>query len=451
MRACLVALMLSIVVAPLVADDAPPAPATKAGSQAEGLARKFFEATDVAERRKLAKQFAADAPGDLTTLPALLRRAYPFPEHKSDVHTFETRPEGVVPIVRYIVSVPPGYKADSPNGWPLVIGMHGTGGTGPRQLQSLARWLGKDLGKYIVACPQAPYGGAYVFNEQSVVYPRVVLNDIRRRLNVDSDRVIMAGYSKGGYTTWATSMFSPGEWAAAVPMAAFPLTDAGRNGFELYLGNVLGLNVQYHWGDRDILPGQKEGINTFGAAAAEVLKKLEAERFEPIEYKGEGHSLRIDLARLRSFMDTARRETFPTEYRHTFHHLWEGRAYHVRALRYAKTELNFKKLPQIRVSNPDQVTGALMKLYRDRAYEIRATVKPKANSMVVRVKNLREVEVALSPLQLDFTRPIRLSINGRLASKGKLDIDWYELLDTVARTGDFQRLIGARMKVTIPR
>lgn len=104
--------------------------------------------------------------------------------------------------------------------------MHDTGGTGLRQLQSMSRWLGEDLGKYIVACPQAPYGGAYVFNEQSVVHPRVVLNDIRRRLNVDSDRVIMTGYSKGGYTRWATSMFSPAEWAAAVPMAASPC-DAG--------------------------------------------------------------------------------------------------------------------------------------------------------------------------------------------------------------------------------
>lgn len=49
--------------------------------------RKFFEATGVAARRKLAKQFAADAPSDLTTLPALLRRAYPFPEHKADSAT----------------------------------------------------------------------------------------------------------------------------------------------------------------------------------------------------------------------------------------------------------------------------------------------------------------------------------------------------------------------------
>lgn len=450
MRACLVALMLLIVVAPLVADDAAPA-TTKAGSLAEALARKFFEATDVAARRKLAKQFAADAPSDLTTLPALLRRAYPFPDHTSDVHTFETRPEGVVPIIKYVVSVPPGYRADSATGWPLVVGVHGTGGTGPRQLQSLARWLGEDLGKYIIACPQSPYSGQYVFNEQSVVYPRVVLDDVRRRFNVDSDRVILTGYSKGGYTTWATAMFSPGEWAAAVPMASFPLTDAGRHGFELYLGNVLGLNVQYHWGDRDILPGQKEGINTFGKAATAVLRKLKAARFDPVEYPGEGHSLRIDSARLRAFMDTARREALPTKYTYTFHHLWEGRAYHVRPLRYAKTELNFRKLPPIRVSSRGQATGALMKLYRNRAYEIRATVNPKANAMIVRVKNLREVEIALSPLQLDFTRPIRLSVNGRPVLKRPREIDWYALLDTVARTGDFQRLIGARVKVTIPR
>ena len=52
---------------------------------------------------------------------------------------------------------------------------------------------------------------------------------------------VLAGQSKGGYVTWGTALFSPGEWAGAVVISAIPLTEASVYGITLYLPNVTSL------------------------------------------------------------------------------------------------------------------------------------------------------------------------------------------------------------------
>ena len=425
--------------------------AVAVAGKAEEIARQFFAEADADKRAELAGQFAAVAPKSVDDLRKLLRRAAAFPDVGFGVHRFETAPEGDVPAIRYVVSVPEGYSRDSVEGWPLVIGCHGTGGTGTRYLGSLANLLGDDLGKVILACPDAPYDGTYRFFPLGVTYPLHVLADVRHRVNINSDRVVLTGYSKGGYTAWSTALFSPGEWGGAAPMACFPITEAGRNGIELYLQNVLTVPIQYHWGDQDILQGQTEGINTFGRMTADEMKRLGAGKFEPIEYKGEGHSLKIQADAFRRFLASARRDPFPAEFRMVFHHVWQGRAFCVRATEASGPDLDFRKLPPIRVGSPDQVQSAVMRFYRSRALELRVTVNRKTNAVVVRARNLKEIEVALSPQQLDFSRPIRVSVNGRIALVRKPGIDYGELLETARSTYDFERLVGARATIPVGR
>ena len=438
--------LLLVAVAPARAEDG--AAGANAG-KAEGIARRFFAEADAGKRAEAAAQFAAAAPKSVDDLRKVLRRAAAFPEIGFGVHKFETAATDDVPAMRYVVSVPEDYSSDSAEGWPLVIGCHGTGGTGPRYLASLANLLGDDLGKYILACPDAPYDGMYRSFPLAVTYPLHVLNDVRHRLNINSNRVVLTGYSKGGYTTWGTVLFSPGEWGGAAPMACFPLTEAGRNGFQLYLQNVVTVPIQYHWGDKDILKGQAEGINTFGRMTADEMKRLKAATFEPVEYKGQGHGLKLRAGAFRRFLASARRDPFPDEYGMVFHHVWQGRAFNVRAVAFDRKELDFKNLPPVRVSSRDEAKSALMRLYRTRSYELCVTTNRKTNSVIIRAKNLKEIEVALSPQQLDFSRPIRVSVNGRIGLKRRPGVDYTELLETARRTYDFERLVGARETIKV--
>ena len=241
-----------------------------AAGDATAVLRAFFAEEDAAKRADLAARFAAAAPKPWADLKAMLHAAAPRPALPAGRHQFLTAGggAGALPQIRYTLRVPAGYAAGVSRGWPLVIVCHGSGGSSEGAMASIVGWLGGNVEDFLVAAADAPDAGNFEPKRINMEYALAVLDDARRRANVDSDRTILTGYSKGGYATWATALFAPGEWAGAVPMASYPMTEAGAAGAVLYLPNVLRLDVQHHWGANDIEAGQKEGINTLSRDVA---------------------------------------------------------------------------------------------------------------------------------------------------------------------------------------
>ncbi|MEA3367624.1 MAG: hypothetical protein U9R68_05865, partial [Planctomycetota bacterium] len=331
---------MALVVAAIAAGLSAAAPAEPAGaesaSEADGdaaraLLRRFFAEADAGARRPLAEQFGRAAPQDWDAVKALLHETAHRPDLAPGTHTFETPGEAPVPSVRYLLRVPDGYEAHAPEGMPLVIACHWTNSTADRAMEWVRWVLGPDIDGYLVACPDAPDPGVYRAGRATDTYPLHVLADVRRRANVDADRVVLTGYSRGGYQTWATALFSPGRWAGAVPIASAPISEAGLLCSRMYLENILNLPIQAHWGDRDILHGETNGINTLSKAAADWFAARSRAPFEAIEYKGQGHDLDLRREPIRAFVARVRRDPFPREIAYLFHRLYHGRAYYVRA------------------------------------------------------------------------------------------------------------------------
>ena len=433
------------------AEPPAPAPPEPSAQSAVRILRGFFAAPDAGERALLAAEFGQAAPKSWDAVRALLHQAATFPSLAPGRHALKTEGDAVVPAVNYALRVPAGYASDAGRAWPLVIGLHGTGGKGEGILATLENLLGDDAGKYLLACPDAPEGGVYKVSRMMTEYPLRVLQDVRHRANVDSDRAVLIGVSKGGYTVWGTILFSPGKWAGAVPVASWPLTEAPWASPILYAPNVLGLAIQAHWGENDIEPGQKHGINTFSRQAAAELKRLRAAGFEPIEYPGQGHNLNLDAGRIRAFLAAARREPFPGEFRMFFHRLWQGRAYFVRATVAAREDFDFKALPRVSVANKADLAQALCRTYQRLSFEVRGLRKAEENSLVVFARNLEEVEIEIGAEQMDFGRPMTVLANGRTVLSGKQEVDWTELLETARQTYDLDRLVARRLrcKVTV--
>ena len=444
----LAAIGVLVACGPALRAEAPVATAPDADPAVHTL-REFFAAPDAGDRARLAAEFGLAAPKSWDAVRALLHQAATFPPLAPGRHALKTEGDAVVPAVNYAFRVPTGYASDAGRAWPLLIGLHGAGGSGEGFLATLENLLGDDAAKYLVACPDAPEGGVYKVSRMMTEYPLRVLQDVRRRANVDSDRVVLLGVSKGGYTVWGTILFSPGEWAGAVPIASWPLTEAPWASPILYAPNVLGLGVQAHWGADDILPGQKQGINTFSRQAAAELKRLGAAKFEPIEYPGQGHNLNLDDARIRTFLTGARREPFPGEFRMFFHRLWEGRAYFVRATVAAREDFDFKALPRVSVANKADLAQALCRTYQRLSFELRGLRKADENSLVVFARNLEEVEIEIGAEQMDFSRPMTVLANGRTVLSGKQKVDWVELLETARQTYDFERLVARRLRCKV--
>jgi len=425
-------------------------PPTAGGGDAPTLLKAFFAEEDAARRAPLAAAFGALAPKAWDDLKAMLHACAPRPDLVPGRHRFRTPGGDGIPPVEYVLRVPQRYRPNAPNGWPLIVSTHGTGGSGEKAVSFFERLLGADAEAYLIAGPTSPQGGAYEAERLTIEYPLHVLADVRRRANVDSDRAILGGYSRGGYTTWGTVLFSPGEWAGAVPMASWPLTEAGSHAATFYLQNVLNLAIQAHWGENDIMPGQAKGINTLSREAAAEMKRLHASRFEGIEYAGQGHGLKLRQDPIRTFLQTARRDPFPAECKFIFHRLYQGRAYYVRATAVARPEFDFRKRRVLRIARKEDLARAKRAMWKREGYELTVRMPPGKNLVAVFARNLKGVEVALSAERLDFARPIRITLNGRTVKNVKQSIDWVELLETARQTYDFERLIGGRVALPVP-
>jgi len=422
---------------------APPAPA----ADARALLKAFFAEDDAARRAELAARFAAVAPTSWDDLKAMLHACAPREPIPAGRHRFEAPGDDVMEAVAYVLRVPAGYATQAARGWPLLIACHGTGSKPEDALGMVEGWLGPDADQYLIAAAEYPKAGPFRSEWVTVEHPLRVLKDVRRRANVDSDRTVLTGVSKGGYTTWGTVLFSPGEWAGAVPIASWPLTEARSAGCILYLPNVLALAIQAHWGADDIVAGQTQGINTLAREAAAEMKRLGAAKFEGIEYPGEGHGLHVRADRIRAFLASARRDPFPPECQFLFHRLSQGRACWVRAVEAAREEFDFQKPRTITVARKEDIPRAKRDLYRHEGYEITARIPPGKNLLAVVTRNLKEVEVELPVERLDFTRPVRITVNARTVQEAARKVDWAELLETARRTGDFERLVGGRVRV----
>lgn len=119
--------------------------------------------------------------------------------------------------VKYLLSLPDGYKNDTVKRWPLVIFLHGSGESGTDLEKVKVHGLPKLVaaGKkfpFIVVSPQSSGFGW----EAEVLYH--LLLQLKKDLRVDNDRIYLTGLSMGGFGTWNLAMKHPEEFAAIVPI-----------------------------------------------------------------------------------------------------------------------------------------------------------------------------------------------------------------------------------------
>ena len=134
-----------------------------------------------------------------------------------EAHAQQTKEQFNIPL-RYLLSLPEGYNADTAKKWPLLIFLHGSGESGedlekvkvhgpPKLIEQ-----GKKL-PFIVISPQA--NAAYGWQPELLQH---FLRSIKQQFRVDKERIYLTGLSMGGYGTWAWATKYPKEFAAIVPI-----------------------------------------------------------------------------------------------------------------------------------------------------------------------------------------------------------------------------------------
>jgi pimeloyl-ACP methyl ester carboxylesterase len=151
----------------------------------------------------------------------------PFPYEKIGTEPLKLTSE--VPeteAVTYSVQLPPDYSHLRPH--PVLILLHGARDDAEMQLK---RWqLQASRHGFILAAPQWSQGGRAIYEhsprEHAVVL--TTLRDLRRRFQVDSNRVFLFGWEDGATMAFDVGLSHPDQFAGVLPMCGSVLTYPAR-------------------------------------------------------------------------------------------------------------------------------------------------------------------------------------------------------------------------------
>lgn len=120
----------------------------------------------------------------------------------------------------YLVQVPPEYRHTQ--AYPVLVVLHDST---EKPVAALQRWseVAAEYG-YILLAPQWQQGlsEAYTYSEAEHASVLGSLNDLRRRFNVDSDRVFLFGLGSGADMAFDVGLSHPHLFAGVVPMGGHP-------------------------------------------------------------------------------------------------------------------------------------------------------------------------------------------------------------------------------------
>jgi predicted peptidase len=119
----------------------------------------------------------------------------------------------------YLLYLPKEYKNEQEKKWPLMIYLHGRSRRGD-DLEKLKRYgppamikRGKEF-PLIVASPQCPINESW--NNDKWFVP--LLNELKSKYRIDSNRIYLVGMSLGGSGVWYTATKFPEYIAAIIPI-----------------------------------------------------------------------------------------------------------------------------------------------------------------------------------------------------------------------------------------
>jgi predicted peptidase len=143
-------------------------------------------------------------------------------------HTFEIEITQTVRLP-YLLYLPPDYKPDSVQKWPLILFLHGAGERGDDLELVKKHGIPKVVEErqdfpFIAVAPQCPEGEWWPEKTRIL---SALLDEVMAAYAVDPDLIYLTGLSMGGYGTWSLATAYPERFAALVPICGGGLSIVG--------------------------------------------------------------------------------------------------------------------------------------------------------------------------------------------------------------------------------
>lgn len=340
-----------------------------------------------------------------------------------------------------LVRVPRNYSPQ--RAWPIILAYHGTGGGGHDLIDPIVRLLGKEAeGLLIAGVDQYQPNNVDSKRSWRPEY-RLVVQDLKKQFNIDSDRVYTTGFSGGGYVAWSMAIFYGDEIAATIPVAsAFDAAPEIPGMWDMLLPNVSNTPVLNVWGSNDRLQVLGIDLATPQGTNHELNQKLTpiAKKMNlPIAsfcVRGGGHSFDPPRKQMLEML-SERRVQYPREVRKRFRYLNQARAYWLEGLAWDGDQwgLGPRELPDKPGQTREQAIAAMLEQTLGSLHG-----KVDGQDITIDSSHLRELAVWFGDGMIDFSKPIRVIANGKPVFEGTIKRDVRIALSQAARTRDFERL-----------
>jgi pimeloyl-ACP methyl ester carboxylesterase len=211
--------------------------------RARRFLREYQKTADAGSRALLLKDYEGKSPLGIAEVAQVIA-TLPPPEPAAKIDTVEvemTSLPGAGKGTAYRLKLPLEYHHGQ--AYPVLIALHHAGESGKDMVK---RW-GEEAARYgyILACPEwNPGGGEYGYTPEEHAMVIDTLSDLRRHLNVDTDRVFLTGHGEGGNMAWDVGLSHPDLFAGVIPMCGQPRFHA----FD-YWTNALDLPFYVVWGE----------------------------------------------------------------------------------------------------------------------------------------------------------------------------------------------------------
>ena len=418
-----------------------PAPA----SQLDAAIKAFWDADDESAADKAAKQVVATG-ASFDEIRSRLKAGRPYAKAKTGRIHLPTRDHGVA--LDNVLEVPADY--DPARAWPLRVTLHGgvgreAPGPGDPSARPLANRIPSD--GELVLHPRA-WAPSQWWNPGQVDNIARLLARVKRDYNVDESRIYVTGISDGGTGVYFLAMRTATPWAACMPLNGHPLVianpDTGADG-QLYSGNLV--NCPLH-----IVNGGKDPL--YPAASVEPLVAMFKKAKIALEwdvYPDAGHDVSWwpqEREKYEAFLATHARVAHPGQVS------WETeRTDRYNRFRWLVIDRLGKRatdvaLEDVNAYSPVPIMQRTL-FARDKPSG-RVDAVRKGNHFEVKSRGVQQFTLLLSPDVVDFSIPVRVTVNGKVAHDAIVKPDAATLLTWAARDQDRTMLYGAEVHIVVP-
>ncbi len=312
------------------------------------------------------------------------------------------------------VHLPPGYNPKK--SYPLIITLHGAGGNGQNLRGAWANtktnWGQKVRAGYIVVAPTWQPARWWLWPQGKDIF--TLLEEMKNAYSVDTDRVIIGGFSNGAHSAWNLGMKQPSLFAALAPAAGAPVAESGQS---LDLDMVASLaNLPVH-----LVHSADDRI-----CSASTAKRVEA-RYRELGYKNFVHKQ----------FDSGGHVAHIEYWGNIFE--WFGKL---------RRDIYSKKV--VFMSDHQELDTAYWLRLGGISPRAKVTGEVKGSTIKLKIEKATRITIFVSDKMLDMDKPLKVQVNGKQKFSGTITRSAGVALEEALRRNDRNAVYAGKIELDVP-